>query len=71
MALQIQIPLSFYEAYLIALPICALFEDVFTGVHEIETNLFYVSLGISSYKITCMRRGDLSLVEGNVETDEA
>ena len=66
-----KVALSFFEAYLIALPICALFEDVFTGVHEIETNFFYFSLGISSFKITCMRGGDLSLVEGNVETDEA
>lgn len=64
-----KVALSFFEAYLIALPICALYEDVFTGVHEIETNFFFISLGISSFKVSCMRWGNLPLVEGNGESD--
>ena len=64
-----KVPLSFFEAYLIALPICAFYEDVFTGVHEIETNFFYISLGISSFKVACMRDGELPLVEETNKTE--
>ena len=64
-----KVALSFFEAYLIALPVCAFYEDVFTGVHEIETNFFYISLGISSFKVACMRCGELPLVEDSIDSE--
>ncbi len=39
------------EAYVISLLICAMYEDLFTGVHEFATNFFFISLAISSFKL--------------------
>ena len=46
-----RIKYGLFEAYILSLLICAMFEDLFTGVHEFATNFFIISLAISSFKL--------------------